>query len=78
MYYYNCFEILIINRWLKNKDAITDLTKIYGIKKVVMSVYYLKANEIIINYNYKSIFNTISKILNEKSTKEVQNLPKVL
>ena len=67
---------MIIDRELENKDAVVELIKKYGVKKVVKLAYQLEANKII-ERDYKPIVNALSKMLNRGSTNGIQNLSAV-
>ena len=44
---YECFGRLIVDGGPENKDLVIELTKRYGIKRIVVSAYYAPANGMI-------------------------------
>lgn len=77
IYRHNYFRKLITDRGFENKEVIEKLTQRYKIKKVILLTYYLKTNNMI-ERRYKSIIDTLLKMLDEGSENWVQNLPAVL
>lgn len=65
--HYNCFQKLIIDGGSENKDTVAELAEKYDIKKVVISIYYRQANEII-ECCHKQIINAFLKISTRGST----------
>ena len=72
-----CFGKLIIDGGSENKDAVAELTKRYGVKKVVVSAYHQQANGMI-ERGHKPIVDALSKMSDGGSTNWVRNLPSVL
>ena len=68
---------LVIDVGSENEDAAAELAKRYGIKRVVVFANYLQANEMI-EYGHKPIIDALSKMLAERSTNWIRNLPAVL
>ncbi len=61
IYCHGCFRKLIIDGGSENKDAIAELTKRYGVKRVIVSTYHPQANGII-ERSRKPIFDALSKM----------------
>ena len=66
-----------MNEGPENKNWVEKLTKKYGIKRIVVSIYHPQANGII-EKKYRLIVNTFSKMTDESLGNWVQNLPAVL
>ncbi len=71
------FNRLIINGGLENKVDIKGLAKKFGIKQIVISVYYLLANEIV-EHSYCPIKDALSKIIKSNKGDWLKNLSIVL
>ncbi len=74
---HDCFRELVIDGGSENKDAVAELAQRYKVKRVVVSAYHLKANEMI-ERGHKPIVDVLSKMSDGGSTNWVQNLPAVL
>ena len=61
IYCHGCFRKLIIDGGLENKNAVAELIRKYGVKKVIVSTYHLQANEMI-ERSHKPIVNALSKM----------------
>ncbi len=71
-----CFEKLIIDGGLENKDAVAGFTKRYWVERVVVSAYHPQANGMI-ERGYKLIVFAVSKMSDGGSPNWVRNLPAV-
>lgn len=67
IYCHNYLGKLIVDGRSKNKDIVVELAEIYGIKKVIVFVYYLQVNEMI-EHNNQPIFDTLLKMFAEGFT----------
>ena len=74
---HGCFGKLIIDGGSENKDAVAELTRRYGVKRVVVSAYHPQANGMI-ERGHKPIVDALSKMSDRGSTNWVRNLPAVL
>lgn len=74
---HGCFGKLIIDGGSENKEAVAELTRRYGIKRVVVSAYHPQANGMI-ERGHKPIVDALSKMSDGGSTNWVRNLPAVL
>lgn len=74
---HGCFGKLIINGGAENKEAVGQLTRRYGIKRVVVSAYHPQANGMI-ERGHKPVVDALSKMSDGGSTNWVRNLPAVL
>ena len=74
---HGCFGKLIIDGGSENKDAVAELARRYGVKRVVVSAYHPQANGMI-ERGHKPIVDALSKMSDGGSTNWVQNLPAVL
>ena len=68
--------MLVIDGGSENKEAVTELTRRYGIKNLVVSAYHPQANGMI-ERGHKSIIDALSKMSAGGSTYWVRNLPTV-
>jgi hypothetical protein len=62
-----------VNNELKNKNAVIELINRYEIKRVVIFEYHSQVNEMI-EREYKSLIDSLSKMINEDLKNWVQNL----
>ena len=74
---HGCIEKLIIDGGSENKEAVAELTRKYGIKRVVVSAYHPQANGMM-ERGHKPIIDALSKMSDGGSTNWVRNLPTVL
>ena len=74
---HGCFEKLIVNGELENKNWLEKLAKRYGIKRVVVSAYHPQANGMV-ERGHRPIVNALSKMTDGGLGNWVQNLPIVL
>ena len=71
------FKRLVVDKRPKNKGLVKAFTRKYGIKRVLISPYHLQANGMI-ERDYKSIIDALSKMTAEELGNWVDNLPAVL
>jgi hypothetical protein len=74
---YGIFGRLVINKGLENKDLVVQFVINYNIKRVVISLYNIKANGMI-ERDYKFIINALAKMTKDGIGKWVRNLHVVL
>ena len=74
---HGCFGKLVIDGGSENKEAVAELTRRYGIKRVMVSAYHPQANGMI-ERGHKPIVDALSKMSDEGSNNWVRNLPAVL
>lgn len=74
---YDCFGKFIIDGGSENKDAVAELTRRYGVNKVVVSVYHPQANKII-ERGHKAIVDSLLNMSDGGSANWIRNLPAVL
>ena len=66
-----------MNKGLKNKEKINQTIKLLLLNKITTSPYYSQTNEIV-ERNYKSIINTLTKIKDKDYKNQISLLPIVL
>jgi hypothetical protein len=71
------FNRLVINRGLENKVNVKGLAKKFGIKWVIISIYYSLANRIV-EYSYCPIKDALLKMMRSSKRDWLKNLPIVL
>ena len=74
---HGCFGKLIIDGGSKHQNAVVELTKRYGVKRVVVLAYHSQTNGMI-ERGHKLIIDALSKMLYGGSTNWACNLPAVL
>ena len=69
--HHSCLLKIIIDKRLKNKNIVNVLLKHYKIKQIQITAYHSQINEMI-EIDYRSIVNTLSKIMKREITLDTE------